>query len=51
MIIIMGYTSLFLTGYNIATGMIARLADNNEAAKANGLEASIWFIAASVCFK
>jgi len=51
LITIMGYTSLFLTTYNIACGMINRLAGNDDAAKASGLEASIWFIAATVCFK
>jgi len=51
MITIMGYASLFFTAYNIACAMIARLAGVNEAAKANDLEAAIWFIAATVAFK
>ena len=51
MITIMGYASLFLSSYNIACGMIGRLACNYDAARANGLEAAIWFVAATVCFK
>ena len=49
-IIIMGCISSFFSGYNIATGMINRLA-GNDAARANGLEAAIWFVAATVAFK
>ena len=50
-ITIFGYAATFLTLYNIAAGMITRLAGNDDAARANGLEAAIWFVAATVAFK
>jgi len=51
LITIMGYTSLFLTGYNIACGVIQRAVGNDDGSRANGLEAALWFIAATVAFK
>lgn len=48
---ILGYIGLCLTAYCIICGMLSRVANNNEGARANGIEAAIWFVAACVCFR
>lgn len=51
MLVYMGYIAIFFSIYNIFSGMVARLASQYEASRVFGVEASIWFVAASFCLK
>jgi len=47
----LGHIALFLSGYNLICGLVYRAHNNTASANHCGLECSLWFIAAAICFK